>query len=63
MSTSLNQVDYKMEEAMSDRLDALVCDAVNERAVPYADRWKLCERMRDLEDRLNKPSFTACVLR
>jgi hypothetical protein len=58
-----SEVDYRIEEAMSDRLDALVCDAVNERAVPYNDHWKLCERMRDLEDRLNKPSFTACALR
>lgn len=57
------EVDYKIEEAISDRLDDLVCDAVNERAVPYNDFWKACERIRDLEDRLNKPSLSGRIVR
>jgi len=58
-----SEVEYRIEEAISDRLDDLVCDAVNERAVPYNDFFKACERIRDLEDRLNKPSITARIMR
>ena len=52
-----------MDDVISDRVTDCVCDEINTRAVGFTEYLTLCDRVRELEDRLNKPTLGARVLR
>ena len=50
-------------DVISDYVNNVVCEEVNSRAVAFAEFNALRDRVKELEDRLNKPSITARVMR
>lgn len=50
-------------DVISDYVESAVCSEVNSRAVGYTEWTMLVDRVKELEDRLNKPSLGARVLR
>ena len=56
-------VERMLDERISDAVTDAVCEEVNSRAVDFAEFTALRDRVKELEDRLNKPSLGARVLR
>ena len=53
----------EISDVIGDFVESAVCSEVNSRAVGYTEWTMLVDRVKELEDRLNKPSFTARALR
>ena len=56
-------MDRMIDDRISETVTNAVCDEVNERAVGWTEFLTLRDRVKELEDRLNKPSITARVMR
>lgn len=56
-------VERKLDDLFSEALTDAVCEEINSRAISWTEYRNLQERVLELEDRLNKPSFTARALR
>ena len=56
-------MDRMLDDRISETVTMAVCDEVNERAVGWTEYLTMCERVKELEDRLNKPSITARIMR
>ena len=52
-----------MGDVISDKVTDCVCDEINTRAVGFTEWTTLRDRVMELEDRLNKPTLGARVLR
>tara|TARA_B100000212_G_scaffold22142_1_gene14696 strand:+ start:55 stop:657 length:603 start_codon:yes stop_codon:yes gene_type:complete len=52
-----------MDDVISDKVTDCVCDEINTRAVGFTEWTTLRDRVKELEDRLNKPTLGARVLR
>ena len=52
-----------MDDVISDKVTDCVCDEINTRAVGFTEYLTLCDRVRELEDRLNRPTLGARILR
>ena len=52
-----------MDNVISDKVTDCVCDEINTRAVGFTEWTTLRDRVKELEDRLNKPTLGARVLR
>lgn len=53
----------EISDVISDYVESAVCEEINSRAVGYTEWTMLVDRVKELEDRLNKPSLGARVLR
>ena len=60
---ALDVVRDEIGDAISETVTEAVCDEVNSRAVGFTEWSMLVDRVKELEDRLNKPTLGACVLR
>ena len=60
---AIDVVREEISEVISDYVESAVCDEINTRAVGFTEHLTLCDRVRELEDRLNKPTLGARVLR
>ena len=56
-------VERMLDDRISDYVNDAVCKEINSRAVGFTEWTVLRDRVKELEDRLNKPSFTARALR
>ena len=56
-------LDGRLDDKMSDYVNDCVCEEINSRAVGFTEWTVLRDRVKELEDRLNKPSLGARVLR
>lgn len=52
-----------IDNVISDKVTDCVCDEINTRAVGFTEWTTLRDRVKELEDRLNKPTLGARVLR
>ena len=52
-----------IDNVISDKVTDCVCDEINTRAVGFTEWITLRDRVKELEDRLNKPTLGARVLR
>ena len=53
----------EISDVIGDYVNDAVCAEVNSRAVGYTEWVMVVDRVKELEDRLNKPSITARVMR
>ena len=53
----------EISDVISDYVNDVVCEEVNNRAIGYTEWSILVDRVKELEDRLNKPSLGARALR
>ena len=60
---ALDVVRDEIGDAISETVTEAVCDEVNSRAVGFTEWSMLVDRVKELEDRLNKPTLGARVLR
>ena len=60
---AIDVVRDEIGDMISETVTEAVCDEINSRAVGFTEYFTLCDRVRELEDRLNKPSLGARVLR
>ena len=60
---AIDVVQDKISDVIGDFVESAVCAEVNSRAVGYTEWIMLVDRVKELEDRLNKPSLGARVLR
>ena len=56
-------VQEEISDVIGDYVESAVCHEINTRAVGFTEYLTLCDRVRELEDRLNKPSLGARALR
>ena len=56
-------VREEISNVIGDYVESAVCHEINTRAVGFTEYLTLCDRVRELEDRLNKPSLGARALR
>lgn len=60
---AIDVVRDEISEVISDYVENAVCDEINTRAVGFTEYLTMCDRVKELEDRLNKPTLGARVLR
>ncbi len=60
---AIDVVRDEIGEVISDYVNDVVCEEINSRAVGFTEWTILVDRVKELEDRLNKPSLGARVLR
>jgi hypothetical protein len=60
---AIDVVREEISDVISDYVESAVCHEINTRAVGFTEYLTLCDRVRELEDRLNKPSLGARALR
>ena len=60
---AIDVVREEISEVIHEYVESAVCDEINTRAVGFTEYLTLCDRVRELEDRLNKPSLGARALR
>lgn len=56
-------VERMIDDQISDAVTDAVCDEINTRAVGWTEYSTLRDRVKELEDRLNKPSLSGRILR
>lgn len=56
-------VREEISDVIGDYVEEAVCHEINTRAVGFTEYLTLCDRVRELEDRLNKPSLGARAIR
>ena len=60
---AIDVVREEISEVISDYVEEAVCHEINTRAVGFTEYLNMCDRVKELEDRLNKPTLGARVLR
>ena len=60
---AIDVVREEISEVISDYVEEAVCHEMNTRAVGFTEYLNMCDRVKELEDRLNKPTLGARVLR
>ena len=58
-----NIVERVLDDVLCERVTDAVCEEVNSRAVSYIEWTRLVDRVKELEDRLNKPSLSGRIVR
>ena len=60
---AIDVVREEVSDIISEFVESAVCEEVNSRAIGFTEWTILVDRVKELEDRLNKPSLRARVMR